>query len=169
MGQGKTGFISKIGHTIMESFNSIFPLWFYIPIALLNVMHWKKKKSPVSVGLADIDVGVISPNANLPLCDLKRHVTLTESSCWHDLVHNSNFDTITQSGKTLNIEIRPKSPWRKIRGQSVLVCFCVTVTIIGDYTAKLLPHGLSENFTVSPTIHNEVTLFGLKAVEEKGR
>lgn len=24
MGQGKTGFISKLGHTIMESFNSIF-------------------------------------------------------------------------------------------------------------------------------------------------
>lgn len=50
-----------------------------------------------------------------------------------------------------------------------MVCFCVTVTITGDYTAKSLPHGLNENFTISPTIHNEVTLFGPKPIEEKGR
>lgn len=35
-------------------------------------------------------------------------------------------------------------------------------------TAKSLPHGLNENFTISPTIHDEVTLFGLKPIEESG-
>lgn len=37
-----------------------------------------------------------------------------------------------------------------------------------EITAKSLPHGLNENFTISPTIHDEVTLFGLKPTEERG-
>lgn len=37
-----------------------------------------------------------------------------------------------------------------------------------EITAKLLPHGLNENFTISPTIQDEVTLFGLKPTEERG-
>lgn len=37
-----------------------------------------------------------------------------------------------------------------------------------EITAKSLPHGLNENFTMSPTIHHEVTLFGLKPTEGKG-
>lgn len=37
-----------------------------------------------------------------------------------------------------------------------------------EITAKLLPHGLNENFTISPTIQDEVTLFGLKPREERG-
>lgn len=49
-----------------------------------------------------------------------------------------------------------------------MVVFCVTVTTTGDYTAKSLPHGLNENFAISPTIHNEVAFFGLK-LEEKRR
>lgn len=35
-----------------------------------------------------------------------------------------------------------------------------------EITAKSLPHGLDENFTISPTIPDEVTLFGLKPIEE---
>lgn len=38
-----------------------------------------------------------------------------------------------------------------------------------EITAKSLPHGLNENFTMSPTIHDEVTLFGLKPTEGKRR
>lgn len=36
-----------------------------------------------------------------------------------------------------------------------------------EITAKSLPHGLNENFTISPTIDDEVTLFGLKPTEER--
>ena len=37
-----------------------------------------------------------------------------------------------------------------------------------EITAKSLPHGLNENFTISPTIQDEVTLSGLKPTEERG-
>ncbi len=37
-----------------------------------------------------------------------------------------------------------------------------------EITAKSLPHGLNENFTISPTIHDEVTLFGLEPAEGRG-
>lgn len=62
----------------MGSFNSTPPVLH--PNSTLKC-HAFLKKGCVSVGLADIDVGVISPNGNLPLCDLKRHVTLSGSSC----------------------------------------------------------------------------------------
>lgn len=36
-----------------------------------------------------------------------------------------------------------------------------------EITAKLLPHALNENFTISPTIQDEVTVFGLQPTEER--
>lgn len=55
---------------------------------------------------------------------------------------------------------------KKISGQSVPVCFSLALTITG---AKSLPHGLNENFTISPTVHDEATLFGFRPTGGRGK
>jgi len=67
---------------------------------------------------------VLSSNRNFPLCDSKQHFVLSSYICWHPSALNSKCDMITQSVKTLNIEISPSWPWTKIRGRAVPFLCC---------------------------------------------
>lgn len=128
-GRAETGYTSRIGHSVKLRFNCRF--LFYFSSALLNVTHFKKSGlggSPWHWCVCFAHTGtflfVISSNIS---CSLDTFVDITQPL-------NSKCDMITQSGETLNIEISPYWPWRKIQGQSVPVCSCVTVTITGDYS-----------------------------------